>query len=155
MSTVADLCALALEAHRSGDLSRAEQLYQQVLQVEPHQADAHHLLGVLEFQSGRKESAVARIRQAIALNPTATPYLVNLGLIYNSLGAFDDAIECFNRAWRLNGTDIGMFDHLASALLSQQLAQPAKAREHYLRVLALNPGHVEATRIRAWLVANP
>jgi Tfp pilus assembly protein PilF len=40
-------------------------------------------------------------------------------------------------------------------LYVQQLGQPALAREHYQRVLRLEPNHPQAAALRAWLVANP
>ena len=46
--------------------------------------------------------------------------------------------------------------HVALAnLYAQQLGQPARAREHYLRLLELDPQHPQATAIRYWLEANP
>jgi hypothetical protein len=35
------------------------------------------------------------------------------------------------------------------------LRQPAKARQHYLRVLEAEPHNSQANAIRYWLAANP
>ena len=51
----------ALEHHQNGRLNQAEQLYRQVLQVDPRQADALHLLGVLAQQAGKIDVAVQLI----------------------------------------------------------------------------------------------
>ena len=40
-------------------------------------------------------------------------------------------------------------------LYAQPLQQPELAREHYQRVLELNPRHAEAAKIRFWLTSNP
>ena len=46
--------------------------------------------------------------------------------------------------------------HFALAnLYAQQLDQPAKARDHYLRLLELEPQHPQGTAVRYWLEANP
>ena len=46
--------------------------------------------------------------------------------------------------------------HLSLAnLYAQQLNQPSLARPHYLKVLAIDPRHPQATAIRYWLAANP
>ena len=46
--------------------------------------------------------------------------------------------------------------HLALAnLYAQQLRQPAKAREHYLKVVETDPHNPQASAIHYWLVANP
>ena len=45
--------------------------------------------------------------------------------------------------------------HLALGnLYAQQLRQPAKARQHYLRVLEVEPRHPQATVIRYWLAEH-
>ena len=65
MIPVLQVLDLALKHHRSGDLRQAEQLYRQVLQEDPHQVDAWHLLGVLAHQVGRNDLAVEYIRQVV------------------------------------------------------------------------------------------
>jgi Flp pilus assembly protein TadD len=46
--------------------------------------------------------------------------------------------------------------HLALGnLYAQQLHQPAKAREHYVKVLDLDPHNPQAASVRYWLIANP
>jgi len=46
--------------------------------------------------------------------------------------------------------------HLALANLSaQQLHDPAQAREHYLKVLELDPANPQTSDIRFWLAGNP
>ncbi len=40
-------------------------------------------------------------------------------------------------------------------LYAQQLGQPAKARQHYVRVLEVEPRHPQAGAVRFWLAANP
>jgi Tfp pilus assembly protein PilF len=40
-------------------------------------------------------------------------------------------------------------------IYAQQLRQPAKARQHYLKVLEVEPQHPQAVAIRIWLAANP
>jgi Tfp pilus assembly protein PilF len=41
------------------------------------------------------------------------------------------------------------------SLYAEQLRQPARARQHYQKVLELNPGFSQAGVIRNWLGANP
>ncbi|RMF90868.1 MAG: tetratricopeptide repeat protein [Nitrospinota bacterium] len=55
------MLARAIRHHRAGHLHQAETLYRQVLDQDPHQADALHLLGVLASQAGRYEMAIALI----------------------------------------------------------------------------------------------
>ena len=46
--------------------------------------------------------------------------------------------------------------HLALGnLYAQQLHDPVRARQHYLKVLAVNPGNPQAGDIQFWLSSNP
>ena len=48
---------LALQEHGAGRFSEAEGLYQQVLQADPNQPVALHLLGVIAHQNGNNDVA--------------------------------------------------------------------------------------------------
>jgi len=68
---------LAMQHHRAGRLSQAEQLYSQVLAHQPGHFDAMHLLGVIAHQKGQNDVAVDVIRKAIALNPNLGDYILD------------------------------------------------------------------------------
>ena len=51
--TIQQAIDLALEHHTAGELPKAEGIYQQVLQAEPNQPIALHLLGVIAHQVGK------------------------------------------------------------------------------------------------------
>ena len=70
MATISEALAIAVQHHQAGRLQAAEQIYRQILAVEPNQADALHLLGVIAYQVGKHEAAVEYIRRAIALKGT-------------------------------------------------------------------------------------
>jgi tetratricopeptide (TPR) repeat protein len=78
--TISQAFELAFQNHRAGRLKDAEALYRQILSVQPNHAGSHHLLGVIAQQAGRHDLAVERLRQAIALNPRATPPFSQPGL---------------------------------------------------------------------------
>ena len=58
----------AAKLHRDGDLDGARVLYEEVLKAQPDNADAHHLLGLLDLYCGNYRSAEASIRRAIELD---------------------------------------------------------------------------------------
>jgi len=45
--------------------------------------------------------------------------------------------------------------HLTLGNLYAILRQPARAREHYVKVLEIDPRNPQAPNIRDWLKANP
>ena len=83
------------------DYVGAESLYRQVLQAEPNQPDALHLLGLIAQQAGQSASAIDLIRKAIKINQHNPDYYHNLGVVYESLKKYDAAIQCNMRAIQL------------------------------------------------------
>ena len=71
MATISEALAIAIQHHQAGRLQAAEQIYRQILAVEPNQADAIHLLGVIACQAGKYEAAVEYIERAIRLKGNA------------------------------------------------------------------------------------
>ena len=90
MATISEALAIALRHHQDGRLQAAEQIYRQILQVKPDQADAIHLLGVLAHQAGRPDEAVAFYRRALDLNPNFAEAHYNLGNTLKNQGKLDD-----------------------------------------------------------------
>jgi Flp pilus assembly protein TadD len=72
------LLADAFGRHKAGQLHKAELLYQRVLQLDPNNAVALHMLGVLALQSGRNTLAEELIVKAIAQNDNVPAFHCNL-----------------------------------------------------------------------------
>lgn len=94
----------ALEQHRRGNLRGAETLYKQILAADPKHPDALHLMGVLANEAGKPELAVPLIQEAISILPNAIAYHGNLGNVFERLGRFDEAEDCYLRALSIDPT---------------------------------------------------
>ncbi|MBL8692413.1 MAG: tetratricopeptide repeat protein [Rhodospirillaceae bacterium] len=80
--------AAAVDRHRAGALDEADKLYRRVLDDDPRQVDALHLLGMLHFQRGRRDAGLSSVRRALQLRPLFPEAWVTLG---NGLREVDDA----------------------------------------------------------------
>ena len=75
--TIQQSIDLAVQHHSSGNLPEADSIYQQILQADPNQPVALHLLGVIAHQVGKNETAVELINKALQLSPKyAVAYFV-------------------------------------------------------------------------------
>src|SRR5271157_1457927 len=101
MATIPDVLAIAIQHHQAGRLQAAEQIYRQILAVEPNHADALHLLGVIASQVGKHEVAVEYIGRAIGLKGSAAFFHNNLGEAHRALCRMSEAIACYRRALAL------------------------------------------------------
>ena len=91
--TVTDAIQLALKHHQKGELQQAEAIYRQLLQAEPDNADALHLLGVISNQLGQNEIAIGLIEKAINANQAVPLYHNNAGNVYRALNKLDEALR--------------------------------------------------------------
>ncbi|MGA2257874.1 MAG: tetratricopeptide repeat protein [Thermoguttaceae bacterium] len=57
MATIPEALAIAIQHHQAGRLQAAEQIYRQILAVEPNHANAVYLLGVIASQVGNMDEA--------------------------------------------------------------------------------------------------
>src|SRR4051812_25950341 len=74
MSTIAEALNTAMRHHQAGQLPIAEEIYRQVLALQPANVDALHLLGVLSDQMGRVDVALNLLRQAVELNQSEASF---------------------------------------------------------------------------------
>ncbi len=68
----------AFEHYQAGRLAQAEAIYQKILQVDPNQPDALHLLGLHAHQAGKIELAVTLISKAIMAAPGFCVFRTNV-----------------------------------------------------------------------------
>ncbi|MEK8016542.1 MAG: tetratricopeptide repeat protein, partial [Candidatus Parabeggiatoa sp.] len=72
--TIQEALELAIQYHNDGDLQEAESIYRQILEVEPHQSEVLHLLGIIAAQVENYETAVELIQKAIQLDRSNVNY---------------------------------------------------------------------------------
>ena len=141
-NTLQDLFSAASEHQRAGRLHEAEQLYRQILAVDPQHADSLHLLGVIASKNGDNNSAIDLIAKAIDLNGTDPSYHSNLGNLFRNQGRADDAAACYRRAVDLRPDYAEALNNRGKML--SHLRRPAEALAVYDRALALKPDYAEA-----------
>jgi tetratricopeptide (TPR) repeat protein len=132
----------ALVSHQAGRLTEAEQIYRQVLAIDPDNADCLHLLGMVAFQSERHAEAAELIRKAIAIHETAVSYHSNLGNVLQAQGRLDEAEACYRKALELKPEQAEVYLNLGHILKAQGYVDAALAC--YRQCLALKPGLAEA-----------
>ena len=142
MEDVKQLLAQATELHRVGALAEAEALYLQVLQGKPDQFEAGHLLGMLRFQQGRCEEALAPVEAALKTKPGAGETLLLHGMLLHALKRHDGALASYDRALAINQDYPDGWYNRGNVLF--ELGRPEEALASYHRALALAPNHAGA-----------
>ncbi len=144
MATIAEAIQFAIDHQRAGRFYQAEQIYSQILQADPQQADACHLLGVVAYQKGQHERAIEQIRSAIALRPGAAPFHNNLGLAYRASHKLAEARASHEEAVRLDANYAAAHFNLGFVL--RELSRLPESLACYKRAVQLRPDYAEAHR---------
>ena len=98
-SAVVDvLMERALKAEQLQRYDIAEALYDRVIQTRPNYAEAWHRRAMINYRAERLEEAIFDLEQAISLQPRHFAGWTALGQMFLRLGAYDEALNAFNKA---------------------------------------------------------
>ncbi|MBF0588424.1 MAG: tetratricopeptide repeat protein [Magnetococcales bacterium] len=140
--TIEQVLNIAREHHAAGQLPDAERIYLRILQVDPQQAEALHLLGVIAHQLGGDDQAVALISQAVALRPNFPEARVNLANALWKLSRLPEALEQAKVAAKGMPKSLEAQTTLGNLLAETGQFQSAVAA--YRKAIAIQPRYAEA-----------
>jgi len=100
-------------AERQKHIEPAEQLFRQVLDIDPENSMALNYLGYMFADKGvRLNEALGMIRKAVEQDPMNGAYLDSLGWVYFKLGEYELAEDNLRKAVDRDRTDPTVHDHL-------------------------------------------
>jgi tetratricopeptide (TPR) repeat protein len=130
------------------------QAYRLAARLDPSLFEAQYNLGLAATEAGNLSLALTAYENALAIQPTSLDARYNLALVLKQANYLTDAVNELERVLASYPNETRA--HLALGnLYAQQFGQPAKARQHYRKVLEVEPRHPQAGAIRYWLAANP
>jgi tetratricopeptide (TPR) repeat protein len=138
----ANLLATGRRFHQSGDLARAEQVYRQLLQREPRNAQGWYLLGALSESRGDLPAAAASLDQALRLQPIFADAIHHRGIVFSRQGRMNEATAKFREGARLRPGDVDIQLDLGLTLAHQ--GHYAEAIALFRVVLKRQPAHARA-----------
>lgn len=142
MPSPQELLATAVQQHQAGNLPLAEELYREVLQHDPGQVDALHLLGVVYLHLKQYHKAIDFITRAICRNDGIASFFSNRGAACKGLGKYQDAIQNYERAIELEPRNAAFIYNLAITLANS--GEKQRAIDAYRKALELKPGYPNA-----------
>ncbi|WP_042704745.1 tetratricopeptide repeat protein [Azospirillum sp. B506] len=137
MTTVSEALRMAVGLHQGNHLAEAADIYRKIIQAAPGVADAWHLLGVLQHQSGESADAVRLIGEAIRRDPLCAAYRDNLGSALRAVKQAERAARQHRAAMAIDPAWVKPFGNLAGALTD--LGDGAAAAVALGRALRLAP----------------
>ncbi len=139
------LLQTAMQHHQAGQLDAAEPIYRRVLDEQPHNVDALHLMGLLQSSRGNAEAGLAMLQKAAALMPQFAENQHDLGSALSALGRHQEARSPSRKRLQLQPQNAAVRADLGASLLA--LDRTADALEQMRIAAQLAPN-------RATIVAN-
>ncbi|HEY6167510.1 MAG TPA: tetratricopeptide repeat protein [Verrucomicrobiae bacterium] len=146
--------ARGLKEQTGGRLTQAITEYLAAVGADGSFFEAHYNLGLAAFDAGHLSRSLSAYEQALSINPTHVDARFNFALALQKANYIRDAVNELEKLLVEHPDETRAHLTLAN-LFAQQLGQSQPAREHYLKVLELQPRHPQASAIRYWLSTHP
>ena len=137
-------------------------LLEQLVVDHPGYADLHNMLGVCNHHMGQWSRAERAFREALRLNPKYTEAALNLAVLLNDTGKYEEARVLYRQALAVLSHEKNAMDPMAAGKIANMhaaLAQaytealrPEEAQAEYQRALALCPHFADIRHALAGLL---
>lgn len=115
---------LALSLHGEGDYQAALQAISRAIAIKPDEANWHSLNAALLIALGRPDEAMTATMQALELEPDSPKYLTNVGVTYQQMGMFKEALGYYEKVLGIDPVnEIAMVNKATTLLLDKQYAE--------------------------------
>jgi tetratricopeptide (TPR) repeat protein len=125
--------------YRSGMMEDAIREFEEALVIEPKQARATFMMGLIAFRQGRLEDALAHFRAMPSSSADSYSVCRNIALALEGLGRYDEALGALDEALIARPTDADV--HLARAIIHVKRGDVPSSLDA-LRLYRTNP-HVK------------
>ena len=142
MQNIQDILTAAVEQHRRRNFADAERGYREALALAPENADAHHLLGVLLFETRRLEEALPALDHALRIDPQFADAHYNLGRALTELRRLDSAVASYGLAIRARPGFTHAHFNLGNVL--SELGRSDEAIISFRRAIWCDPNYAKA-----------
>jgi len=123
--------------HANGQLRLAEACYRKVMELDPNNVDALHMLGVVGMQLDATDDAIRLMKRAARKSPRDHSIFVNLGSAYSKAKKYAEAREAFETAIKLKPASLEAHHNLGK--LCADIEDFSGAIKAFESALALRP----------------
>ena len=145
--TTTETFALALQHHQKNNFQAAEQLYKQILEIEPDHIESNFRLGSLLVQTRNFDTAQPLLNKVIQIDPNHAKAHNNLGIAFQKMKKNQEAINCYEKAIQINPNLADAYCNLA--LLYMNTNRDEKALQYCDEVLNLVPDMLKAINLKS------
>ena len=140
--TVEETFALAVKNRQKNNLQVAENLYKEVLKINPDHFESIFDLGTLLAQTKRFDLAKPLLQKAIQIQPNYARAHNSLGITFSKLGENQKAISSYEKAIQIQPNYAMAHNSLGITFL--ELGEYQKAISSYEKAIQINPNYAMA-----------
>ena len=133
---------LALKNHQENKLDVAQDLYNQVLEIDPNHLGAHNNLGVSFKALGQNQKAKECYQKVIKIDPNNVDANYNLGVALQILGQNQKAKECYEKAIKIDPNYANAYNNLGNLL--NEAGEFKKAISCFEKAIEIDPNYTKA-----------
>lgn len=132
----------AVQLHQNGALNEVEQIYRQILETAPDNADVLNLLGLVAQAKGIHTEAAGCFYKAAQNAPKHFPIFFNLAVSLGALGKYLEATEAYQKVLNLKPDCKEAYYGLGNICWQQNNTD--KAAEYFQKALDIDADYTEA-----------
>ncbi len=122
---------------KAGDYAGTQRQCLKALELNPRNAEAHHLLGMAMFGRNQYEEATSHLLEALRITPQDVEVLVHLGAVYSARGMTNEAVSTLQRSLQLDPNNASAYFNLGVA--TYRLGRKREAIKYWSRAVELAP----------------
>ena len=139
---VEEIFNLALKKHLENKLEEAQDLYDQILKIDPNYVQAYNNLGAIFQNSKEYQKAIKCYEKAIEIIPNYSNAHNNLGIIFKENGDTQKAINYYEKAIEIDPNYSNAYYNLGNTF--KELGENQKAKDCYKKAIEIDPNYVDA-----------
>ena len=140
--TIEETYASAVQNHKKNNLKLAEELYKEILKINPKHFESIFFLGTLLVQTHKFDMAKELFQKATQMKPDNANAHYNLGNVLKELGEHEKAVSNYQNAIKNNPNFIEAHNNLG--VLFRELGELQKAKNCYKKVIEIQPNNAKA-----------
>lgn len=122
------LYEFGLKQYRASNLDQAENYLQKAVTQDERNSHAWMALGLVEFKKDRLFDAAYAFHKASRIEPSRYEPLYDIGILYETIGRYDQAIEAYEKALHLAPNQVEVMENLARCYIKTN-QKPERIKE--------------------------
>jgi tetratricopeptide (TPR) repeat protein len=137
---------------QKGQLAEAQTVYESLLKLQPRHFEGLKLFSSLAYQTNKHQLAIDLLARAIEINPKSAALHSNIGLPFQALHRYVEALASHDKAIALEPNFVEAHNNRGNTL--KELDRPAEALDSYDKAIALKPDFAPAHNGRGIVLAE-